>query len=256
MGMTPVEAYNEDQGKYGQAKTFDPSFKGPIKDRGCTDILCLLILLAFLGGWIFIAVMAFSWGDPMILLYPSNSDGQICGQKNDKVDLTNKTSLLFFDITKCLSTSAITGCRTREVCVEKCPDINFKPDADSTSDADKAKMRPYCGPDFDESKTLSQMMKQQICPDWVVQSKPLLGRCVPSVNKTTVPDFLEFDTLKKGVEALAKFMDVRSIAEKVLDDLQNTWWMVLVGLVLACAVALVWVVLMRSVRFWSIYVHN
>ena len=52
-------------------------FRGPIDKRGCTDVLCLLLLLAFLGGWIFVAYMAFQHGNPEVLIYPSNSNGQV-----------------------------------------------------------------------------------------------------------------------------------------------------------------------------------
>ena len=114
-----VEDMSGSDDKYGKKHSFDPEFRGPIKSRGCTDVLCLLLLLAFIGGWGFIAVMAFQWGNPLILIYPSNSKGEICGKDNADVghDLTNKPYLLFFDITKCLSLNAVTGCATPQVSV-------------------------------------------------------------------------------------------------------------------------------------------
>ena len=80
----------------------NPSHHGPIKNRGCTDIICLLIFLAFCVGWAVIGIYGFANGDPRILIYPSDSDGKICG----KEDFVDKPNLFFFDITKCLRASA------------------------------------------------------------------------------------------------------------------------------------------------------
>ena len=66
--------------KYGLPRHHEKDFKGPIHNRGCTDVLCLLLLLAFLVGWVVVGVFAFSNGDPLLLLYPSNSKGEICGK--------------------------------------------------------------------------------------------------------------------------------------------------------------------------------
>jgi len=68
---------------YGQKFDFDPSFEGPVKNRSCTDVLCLLLFLVsnfllhhqsilfelllsaqvFLGGWGFVAYLGISTGD-------------------------------------------------------------------------------------------------------------------------------------------------------------------------------------------------
>ena len=53
----------------------DPSHTGPIKNRSCTDVLCLLLLLVFAVGWGVISVYAFLHGNPVQLIYPSNSKG-------------------------------------------------------------------------------------------------------------------------------------------------------------------------------------
>ena len=73
---------NDENGdvKNGSPRHHDKDFRGPIHDRGCTDVLCLLLLLAFLVGWVVVGVCAFTWGNPLTLLYPSNSAGEICGQ--------------------------------------------------------------------------------------------------------------------------------------------------------------------------------
>ena len=87
---------------------------GPIKNRGCTDILCFLLFFAFLGGWGVVGYYGFKNGDPIKLIYPSDSTGSICGSG----DLAKRPNLLFFDLTKCLMNGAgslALGCPTKQV---------------------------------------------------------------------------------------------------------------------------------------------
>jgi choline transporter-like protein 2/4/5 len=44
------------------------------------DIICLLLFIAFLGCWGAIGAWSYTQGDPLKLIYPSNSDGEICGK--------------------------------------------------------------------------------------------------------------------------------------------------------------------------------
>ena len=86
---------------------------GPIKNRGCTDVICFLLFFAFLGGWGVVGYYGFKNGDPTRLIYPSDSTGAICGS-SDK--LANRPNLLFFDLTKCLRADAVAlGCLTKQV---------------------------------------------------------------------------------------------------------------------------------------------
>jgi hypothetical protein len=61
--------------KPGKAK-YDPSHSGPTKERHCTDVPCLLLLVAFLVGWGGVAIFSFVHGNPAQLVYPSNSKGR------------------------------------------------------------------------------------------------------------------------------------------------------------------------------------
>ena len=51
------------QENYGEKFHFDPDFQGPVHNRSCTDVICLILFLVFLGGWAFVAYIAFSRGD-------------------------------------------------------------------------------------------------------------------------------------------------------------------------------------------------
>ncbi|VDI13388.1 solute carrier family 44 (choline transporter-like protein), member 2/4/5 [Mytilus galloprovincialis] len=64
---------------HGTPLKYDPNFKGPIKNRSCTDIICCLLFLIFIGGLVVVAIFAFKYGDPKLLLYPVNSNNELCG---------------------------------------------------------------------------------------------------------------------------------------------------------------------------------
>ena len=55
--------YSEESKNYGEPFKFEPDFSGPIKKRSCTDVLCLVLFLAFLGGWGFVAFYGIHYGD-------------------------------------------------------------------------------------------------------------------------------------------------------------------------------------------------
>ena len=69
--LSPPPRYTEtdqvndtgDDVDYGKPYVFEPDFSGPINKRSCTDVICLLLFLAFLGGWAFIAAFGILNGD-------------------------------------------------------------------------------------------------------------------------------------------------------------------------------------------------
>uniref|UniRef100_A0A4W6ERM5 Choline transporter-like protein n=1 Tax=Lates calcarifer TaxID=8187 RepID=A0A4W6ERM5_LATCA len=108
----------------GEAAQFDPTFKGPIKNRGCTDIICCILFMAVILGYIVVGILAWLYGDPRHVLYPRNSTGWFCGIGPNK----NRPNVLYFDILKCATSinimaTALNGlqCPTTQVCVEECP---------------------------------------------------------------------------------------------------------------------------------------
>jgi choline transporter-like protein 2/4/5 len=106
-------------GPYGAKKKFDPTFNGPIKNRSCTDIICCLLFIVALCAMLITGVLAFSWGNPKRLLYPTDSHGNSCGSG----DYVDKKYLFFFDLLECIPTDItamfkITSCPTQQICVK------------------------------------------------------------------------------------------------------------------------------------------
>lgn len=82
---------------------------GPIEKRGCTDILCCLIFVAFFWGWIGCTIWGFSNGNPGLIGRGYDIDGNICGYTSG----FGSYELLYFVAPP--STS-------KTVCVSSCPD--------------------------------------------------------------------------------------------------------------------------------------
>ena len=84
-----------------------------------------------------------------------------------------------------------------------------------------------------------------------MQSKPILGRCVPSITEAMFDDSdidhseVTWENLKKGVESLANLLGLRNVGTKVFNDLKNQWYFIVIGLIIAAAVSFLWIVLMR-----------
>jgi len=70
---------------YGDHDYDDPNYEGeesdpklaegPFENRGCTDILCCLIFIGFLGGMGYIGVVEASGSDPTQLMDMYDGDG-------------------------------------------------------------------------------------------------------------------------------------------------------------------------------------
>jgi hypothetical protein len=86
---------------------------GPIEDRGCTDVICCLLFLAFWGMTIFIAVVCFRKGDLDRVMRPVDYSGNPCGMNKAK-----DYPYLMFGKLK----SSTSEYLKNTVCVKKCPD--------------------------------------------------------------------------------------------------------------------------------------
>ncbi|KAJ6653444.1 hypothetical protein lerEdw1_009197, partial [Lerista edwardsae] len=76
----------------------DPSFRGPIQKRSCTDIICCALFLLFVMGYIVVGFLAWLYGDPRQVIYARNSTGSYCGVGEN----SNKPFLFYFNLMNCL----------------------------------------------------------------------------------------------------------------------------------------------------------
>ncbi|CAG2236249.1 SLC44A2_4_5 [Mytilus edulis] len=191
---------DEEEGKkekQGEKRQYDPNFKGPIKNRSCTDIICCLLFIVFFTGMIICTVIGYTRGDPYKLILPTDSKGQICGY--DAV-VKDKPYLMYFDISTCAqmgAAAAVSGCPTPAVCRAACPTsyyvyietkaLALSPGTLTQSDVDKmickdwATSQPSTG---SSSSDIQAFIDDDDCAPYYMDSTGVVNRCVPSIFKT------------------------------------------------------------------------
>lgn len=249
----------------GKPIAYDPKFKGPIRNRSCTDVICCLVFVVLVLGLAVVGYFAFTFGNPRLLLYPMNSNKELCGFGTQR----GKPYLLFYDIVACGRMGPgvfVDGCPTTQICVSECPTENWVYFEAAVTE-DKTKLR-YCKPGFDlASKKFLALIHDEDCPAYLMASKPVLNRCVPKAladlldkagslkdnlekdNVTNLSDrnnqTFGIDNLKDGLENFGLFLKAKEYGEKVIQDVVASWWMIVIGYLLAMFVSLIWIVLMR-----------
>uniref|UniRef100_A0A6Q2YUA7 Choline transporter-like protein n=1 Tax=Esox lucius TaxID=8010 RepID=A0A6Q2YUA7_ESOLU len=108
------------ESEYGEPAQYDPTFNGPIRKRGCTDIICCVLFMLVILGYMVVGILAWLYGDPRQVLYPRNSAGMYCG--------IDQPSVFYYNILKCAASlnviaATLNGlqCPTTQVCVQQCP---------------------------------------------------------------------------------------------------------------------------------------
>ncbi len=86
-----------------------PDWDGPIQERTCTDPGCFILLLIFLLVFSWIGLNATQKGDPRVIVYPMDYEGNICGIDFRGRDMTEFPFLYYVN--------SYTG----GVCVKECP---------------------------------------------------------------------------------------------------------------------------------------
>uniref|UniRef100_A0A3P8WKZ6 Choline transporter-like protein n=1 Tax=Cynoglossus semilaevis TaxID=244447 RepID=A0A3P8WKZ6_CYNSE len=203
----------------GEPKTYDPTFKGPIQKRGCTDIVCCVLFMLAIVGYIAVGILAWSQGDPRKVIYPTDSRGQFCGQAG--TPLEHKPLLFYFNIMKCASPMVLLEfqCPTTQMCVEKCPDKFM------------TLVKAYTNRrDFDDYKNF--------CQPGVTNTMVITRRCFPALGEKggviTVGNNTNFDDgtgkirdakdLMDGVKNATVVIEARQAVMKIFEDYTQSCW--------------------------------
>ncbi|XP_071155589.1 choline transporter-like protein 2 isoform X2 [Mytilus edulis] len=271
------KAWNEPEHQ-GEKRQYDPNFKGPIKNRSCTDIICCLLFIVFFTGMIICTVIGYTRGDPYKLILPTDSKGQICGY--DAV-VKDKPYLMYFDISTCAqmgAAAAVSGCPTPAVCRAACPTsyyvyIETKAAALgglSQSEVDKMICKDWATTQPSTTSTPSDIqafIDDDDCAPYYMDSTGVVNRCVPSIFKTITDYATELyytdssgnnRTLKtsSGTEVtgtlmseasyyLAKFYSAVQHIEMVFKDVVASGYLILIFIGMGTVFAFLWIVIMR-----------
>ncbi|XP_072505969.1 choline transporter-like protein 5 isoform X2 [Notamacropus eugenii] len=237
---------------FGEPRTYDPNFRGPIYKRSCTDVVCCLIFIMAIFIYAMLGLLALAHGDAKKVAYPTDSNGEFCGQKNTHNE--EKNFLFYFNTLQCANSVMLTRlwCPTRQLCVSKCPDrfLTFV-DMQKNHEVDRSSWeyyRQYCKPGFTDLLTPTpEVFQKEVCPLMIFPSKSFLKRCFPDLaaisgiltlkNKTTFFDGIgtlrNITDLQKGVKGINMVLNQRTIGLKVFEDFVSSWHWILTGLSLA-----------------------
>ncbi|XP_059950132.1 choline transporter-like protein 2 isoform X2 [Mesoplodon densirostris] len=245
-------------GAYGTPQKYDPTFKGPIYNRGCTDVICCVFLLLAIVGYVAVGIIAWTHGDPRKVIYPTDSRGEFCGQKGTKNE--NKPFLFYFNIVKCASPLVLLEfqCPTPQICVEKCPD-RYLTYLNAHRSQDFEYYKQFCVPGFQNNKGVAEVLRDGDCPAVLTPSKPLARRCFPAIhshkgvlmvgNETTYEDGhgsrKNITELVEGAKKANGVLEARQLAMRIFEDYTVSWYWIIIGLVIAMVLSLLFIVLLR-----------
>ncbi|XP_041633683.1 choline transporter-like protein 2 isoform X2 [Cheilinus undulatus] len=249
----------EEKPKYGEPRKYDPTFKGPIQNRGCTDIVCCILFIIAILGYIAVGILAWSQGDPRKVIYPTDSQGQFCGQAG--TPLENKRLLFYFNIMKCASPMVLLEfqCPTTQMCVEKCPDKFMTLVKAHLNKKDFDYYKQFCKEGVTNSMGIPDILRLSLCPAMLTPSKPFTRRCFPALGQKggviTVGNNSHFDDgsgnirdakdLVDGVKNATVVIEARQVVMKIFEDYTQSWYWILLGLVIAMLTSLLFIVLLR-----------
>ncbi|XP_037642162.1 choline transporter-like protein 5-A [Sebastes umbrosus] len=249
---------------YGEPHKFDPSFRGPVRRRSCTDILCCLIFIIVILAYVALGIVAWLHGDPRKVLHPTDSYGQFCGQKG--TSNAKKPILFYFNILKCANPAILINlqCPTTQMCVSKCPD-KFATYTEMQLQHKLSKSyweyyRQFCKPGFNNpDKPVTQVLRDEDCPSMIVPSRPFLQRCLPDfitlngtvtvANRTSFKDALEMarsvTELQHAAKGITGLVDTKELGMKIVEDYAKSWTWILIGLLISLGVSLIFILLLR-----------
>ncbi|KAK1788942.1 hypothetical protein P4O66_015855, partial [Electrophorus voltai] len=145
----------------GEPAAYDPTFNGPIHNRSCTDIICCVLFMLVVTGYLVVGILG------------KNPFSKSCPPSVDK------PNVFYFNILNCatatnIMAAALNGlqCPTTQICVSSCPSnfwalnpLAYLPNADLT----KFFQQDLCVPSFNlstTSLTATQIINKELCPSF------------------------------------------------------------------------------------------
>uniref|UniRef100_A0A671W400 Choline transporter-like protein n=1 Tax=Sparus aurata TaxID=8175 RepID=A0A671W400_SPAAU len=213
----------------GEPAEFDPGFNGPIKKRGCTDIICCILFMAVIIGYAAVGILAWLYGDPRHVLYPRNSTGWFCGTGPNK----DRPNLFYFDFLKCAT--SVNVMLVFALRVEKGNRLHL------------ILIIILIGSrqlDINTFKLLSLFVcciniLAFVCVFTVfVELCPFASYCLKGEITRPVPAFVLISDVVNGFNA-------REIGVRIFEDFASSWPWILIGLLIAMVVSMLFLLLLR-----------
>uniref|UniRef100_A0A4W3H740 Choline transporter-like protein n=1 Tax=Callorhinchus milii TaxID=7868 RepID=A0A4W3H740_CALMI len=225
--------------------------------RGCTDIFCFLLFFVAILVYCAVGILAWTYGDARKVIYPTDSRGEFfC--------LCLSLWLCVCDYSYSLWVSLSLSLWS-QICVKQCPDrfvslFSIHKEKKINSSSWQNYMQ-FCKSDFNQSKSMMELLRDQDCPTVLTPSRPFSQRCFPDLetkkgvvlvgNKTSFKleegKTINASDLMAAAKAANIVLDVREVAMKIFEDYTRSWHWILIGLLIAMALSLLFVVLLRFI---------
>jgi len=199
----------------------DELANGPMQKRGCTDILCCLLFIAFLAGMVAVAAYSLSKGNPNLIGRGYDQDGKICGYTPGYEDY----ALLYFTV-------PVSGYLNQTLCVKTCPQ-----DTSSTIDCKTTTSITSCSGTNDQTLLAayyasgsSSNMKNKI---WIYNTTSYFSRyCAPA------------SALTFAKSASSSLLD-NDLLQEWFSDVKTAWAVIAVSIAVAFVIGFLYMILLR-----------
>uniref|UniRef100_A0AAR2IV48 Choline transporter-like protein n=1 Tax=Pygocentrus nattereri TaxID=42514 RepID=A0AAR2IV48_PYGNA len=184
----------------------------------CTDIICCVLFMLVITGYMVVGILAWLYGDPRHVLYPRNSTGMYCGIAPNH----DKPNVFYFNILQCatatnIMAAALQGlqCPTTQICVKSCPS------------------------DFWSSLTVYRRL--------VAQESVLLfsGVSLVLMTVTLITLTLQPPPTSLSLSDMMNSFNARDVGVRIFADFASTWQWIVLGLVIAMLASLLFLLLLR-----------
>ncbi|XP_057169621.1 choline transporter-like protein 1 isoform X2 [Ursus arctos] len=217
----------------------------PLEDRSCTDIPWLLLFILFCIGMGFICGFSVATGAAARLVSGYDSYGNICGQKNAKLeaipnsgmDHTHRKYVFFLD--PCNLDLINRKIKSVALCVTACPRQELK----TLSDVQKfAEMNgsALCSYNLKPSEYTTSSKASVLCPKLPVPASapiPFFHRCAP----------VNISCYAKFAEALITFVSDNSVLHRLISGVMTSKEIILGLCLLSLVLSMILMVIIRYI---------
>ena len=237
------------------------------ESRNCTDILCLLLFIAFWGGFIAVAAVGYANGDPSRITRPADYLGYYCGGKDVPPGFSSyipsysqwqspnwaDNDKVFYPVPSGsvdISTIVSSG-----VCVSACPSLNATAFSDISAGSDPTKWSAatLASVSVYTYGNTSRQGQNNVAPpvQYVMYStSSFYSRCLPNGVSTS-------STANTTLSKLPSAAEVQTFFYRGMYETANCWRVFLIVFFVALVMCFVYTTLMRlfiGVLVWTVIV--
>ncbi|KAK1175079.1 choline transporter-like protein 1 [Acipenser oxyrinchus oxyrinchus] len=217
----------------------------PLEDRSCTDIPWLLIFVLFCVGMGFICGFAVATGAAARLVSGYDSYGNICGQKNTKVegieysglDQTKNKYVFFLD--PCNLDIVNRRIKSIALCVSACPSKELHT-LKEVQEFGKNNGSKLCSYQLEVSKYTTDPESSKLCPKLPVppsKSIPVFHRCTP----------VDISCYANFAEALITFVSDNSVLHRLISGVMTSKEIIIGLCFLSLVLSMILMVIIRYI---------